>query len=152
MLEVEVAVEAADSVEVAAVPITEDFITTKRSSVTAAAVWDTRNEIVVKKGSNESNLHQHIIPQIMNPKSDEDIFINNLAVFQQDLLDKGFDTAAENIHSEKARSFYAQILKAPPDVLDILDNGYYPTFVSDPPQSFFRRNNKSARDNLDFVR
>ena len=49
----------------------------------------------------------------------------------------------------KTRTMFWKDIKASPFVLDILENGYSIPFISIP-ISKFNRNNKSARDNLDF--
>ena len=50
----------------------------------------------------------------------------------------------------KTRTMFWKDIKASPFVLDILENGYSIPFISIP-ISKFNRNNKSARDNSDFV-
>ena len=56
-----------------------------------------------------------------------------------------------NIHKPQYRDFWCNILKPSNYVLDIIKFGYKLPFASEPPQSF-SENNRSAREDTDFVR
>ena len=56
-----------------------------------------------------------------------------------------------NIHKPQYREFWCNILKPSNYVLDIIKFGYKLPFASEPPQSF-SENNRSAREDTDFVR
>ena len=56
-----------------------------------------------------------------------------------------------NIHRMQYRSFWKDVLKPSKMVMDTIENGYSLPFMSIPPPSF-EKNNKSARDDMPFVR
>lgn len=70
----------------------------------------------------------------------------------RNLLHKSFSEKPSSIHSPDAIRFYKEILDAPESVIRILEKGYTPQFSKDPPQSYYERNNLSARTRPDFVR
>ena len=82
----------------------------------------------------------------------DDIFCSRLADLQLSILKAGYRVPANGLHSIEARNFYKNILHAPSSVLNILEQGYDPPVVNNLPQSFYKDNNKSARENLPFVR
>ena len=76
------------------------------------------------------------------------LFLKNV---QNDIFSQNFSVAS-SIHSPESLRFYKDILQVSPFVLNVLTNGYNPTFLTPPPDSYRERNNKSARDNMIFVR
>ena len=84
--------------------------------------------------------------------SDDDIFCNRLADLQLSILKAGYRVPANGLHSIEAKNFYKNVLHAPSSVLNILEQGYDPPVVNNLPQSFYKDNNKSARENLSFVK
>ena len=56
-----------------------------------------------------------------------------------------------NVHKPQYREFWCEVLKPSNYVLDIIKYGYKLPFNSEPPQSF-SQNNRSAREDSDFVR
>ena len=99
-----------------------------------------------------SIVENSLIDLVSNPSSDEDVMINNLAVSQRTILNKGYLCDFKGIHSPSAVRFYKDCLGASPEVINILNNGYYPQFISEPPLQYFKDNNRSARENMNFVR
>ena len=91
----------------------------------------------------------NLLPQ---STSAEDIlhfeFLKNI---QAQLTLAGF-VPSSSLHSPQAYSFYDTILKAPPFVLDVIQRGYTPDFISEPVCSYSEPNNSSALNNLEFVR
>ena len=56
-----------------------------------------------------------------------------------------------NIHKQKYRSFWKEVLKPSKLVMDTIEQGYSLPFESVPPPSF-EKNNRSAREDMSFVR
>lgn len=96
--------------------------------------------LIVKTSNNLSDL------------SEDDLYCNRLADLQLSILNKGYRIPKTGLHSEEARRFYKNVLKAPNSVLNILESGYNPPTVSELPKTFFKDNNKTAKENLSFVR
>lgn len=78
-------------------------------------------------------------------------FVTYAETLQSQLIASGFKKAS-SINSPEAIDFYSTVLKAPPDVISILTEGYRPSFDIDPPQTYYEANNKSALLHPDFVR
>lgn len=123
-----------------------------KSDVTDVEQSATRHQSVLPSWVRDSSLKDSLIDLVGNPSSDEDFMINKLAQSQQSILNQGYYCDFKGIHSPFAVEFYKNFLKASPEVIDILVNGYYPRFISEPPAQFFKDNNRSAKDNMDFVR
>ena len=68
----------------------------------------------------------------------------------------GFHELTENlsIHSTSSYNFMSRIIGVENWVLEILEHGLKPEFSSTPPPSYEEKkgNNKSAKDNIDFLR
>ena len=63
---------------------------------------------------------------------------------------KGFKPGM--IHTPQALDFWQGVLKAPKMLMDILEEGYRLPFAEVPEENYEEQNNKSARDNMTFVR
>ena len=62
-------------------------------------------------------------------------------------------SAAGNIHRRKYRSFWQEQIKPDKWVLQVLEEGYkLPFLQGEPRQAYKEKNNKSALDNMPFVR
>ena len=92
-----------------------------------------------------------ISPFTHSELSSEELAINKLVETQRDILNN-FAIPKDGIHSVEAQNFYDKMLNAPQDVKDILRDGYSPPCIAEPPSNFYRRNNMSARRNIEFVR
>ena len=101
--------------------------------------------------SGESNHPNFDLRDIADQCPDSDLeFFENLMTLQQSFRDLNY-SPAPSIHHVSAVSFYQNVLKANDLVMRTLLYGYTPNFHSQP-QSSFQRNNKTARDDMTFVR
>ncbi len=69
-----------------------------------------------------------------------------------DLRDAGFKPLPRGIHQEAAIRCYDEVLNAGEEVLQILREGYSPTWKSGPPPASKLENNMSAKRDMRFVR
>ncbi len=69
-----------------------------------------------------------------------------------DLRDAGFKPLPRGIHQADAIRCYDEVLNAGEEVLQILREGYSPTWKSGPPPASKLENNMSAKRDLKFVR
>ena len=136
--------------QVVATVINPAEVSTKHLLPVGNVVKRVTNSISVEKQSRNSSLSDYLISTVHNVVSEEDELINTLGLLQNTLLKQGHEPS-KDIHSSNSFAFYRDVLKAPADVLSILKEGYFPQFIEEPP-SFFKVNNKSARDQMDFVR
>ena len=87
------------------------------------------------------------------PMSIEDRqFVTHIKKIRQELDKAGFYPQRRGIHTPAAVKFNREFLKAGPEVLDMLTNGYKPKFTAQPPPPSFKKNNRSATSNIGFVR
>ena len=87
------------------------------------------------------------------PMSIEDRqFVTHIKKIRQELDKAGFYPQRRGIHAPAAVKFNREFLKAGPEVLDMLTNGYKPKFTAQPPPPSFKKNNRSATSNIGFVR
>ncbi len=89
--------------------------------------------------------------QTLNSSSDED-FCSYIDSVIADIQAQGYAPLDRGIHHPKAILFYQHILGAGKFVSDLLEWGYYPHFISEPPKTLELRNNMSARKHMEFVR
>ena len=69
-----------------------------------------------------------------------------------DLREAGFKPLPRGIHQEAAIRCYDEVLNAGEEVLQILREGYLPTWKSGPPPASKLENNMSAKRDMRFVR
>ena len=70
----------------------------------------------------------------------------------KDLRDSGFKPLPRGIHQPEAIRCYDEVLNAGEEVLQILREGYSPTWKSGPPPASKLENNMTAKRDLKFVR
>lgn len=81
------------------------------------------------------------------PKDEE--FIKHLITLETKLLSMGFKELGRDIHHPEALRFNREVLHSPPEVMDVLLNGYVPDYVARPPPEHLE-NNRSASENMGF--
>jgi len=88
---------------------------------------------------------------MLNSSSDDE-FCQYIDSIIQNLESKGFVPLDRGIHNPKAVLFYQEALGASDYVIDLLEGGYFPRLISEPPHTIDLKNNRSARQHIDFVR
>ena len=71
---------------------------------------------------------------------------------KEEILGQGFRPLERGIHSSEAIRAYKEVFGAGEEVLHILRNGYQPRWKHNPPPPTILPNNKSALQNMEFVR
>ena len=92
---------------------------------------------------------QHV--NVLNSTSDSD-FCQYIDSVIEGLQAKGFVPLPRGIHNPKAIMFYQNVLQANDYVINLLEWGYFPRLISRPPNVIDLKNNKSARQHIQFVR
>ena len=92
---------------------------------------------------------QHV--DSLNTSSDAD-FCRYIDSIIDNLKSRGFCPLNRGIHNPKAVLFYHEVLGANDYVLNLLEWGYFPRLISEPPRVIDLKNNRSARQHIDFVR
>ena len=83
---------------------------------------------------------------------EDDQFENFLQTKRKELSDKGYFPLPRGIHQEGAVRMYRDVLHAGERVMKILESGYSPQWSNGPPPNTKLENNKSAAQNMSFVR
>ena len=98
------------------------------------------------------NSFSHNFELIKPPTGEKDLrFYEYLKTSQIHLKAKGYNTA-DSIHSDNAIQFYSSVLNASDSILNILKFGYMPEFKESVPNFYSEPNNRSALQNMPFVR
>ncbi len=91
------------------------------------------------------------LPDVKQDQSDLEFEIF-LDAKRLEITNKGFFPLRRGLSQPQAVKFYKEILSANENVLSILEDGYMPRWMASPPPASFTENNRSASNEMEFVR